>query len=195
MMLRKLYDWTMRMAASRGAEPTLAAVSFAESSFFPIPPDVLLIPTVIARPPRWVRIAAVCTIASVLGAFVGYAIGALLFEALAQPILDAYGAGESFEKLKAWYGEYGNWAVLGAALTPFPYKVITIFSGAVGMNLLAFAVVSVIGRAARFFLVAWLCARYGPPVREFIERYLGILTIAFMVLLVGGFYLVRQLAQ
>ena len=194
-MLRKLYDWTMRMAASRGAVPTLAGVSFAESSFFPIPPDVLLIPPVIARPPLWIRIAFVCTAASILGAFVGYAIGALLFEAIAQPILDAYGAEDSFEKLKAWYDEYGNWAVLAAALTPFPYKVITIFSGAVGMNFIAFTIVSIIGRGARFFLVAWLCARYGPPVREFIEKYLGILTIVFTVLLIGGFYLVRQIAH
>ena len=194
-MLRKLYDWTMRIAETRGATKALAGVSFAESSFFPIPPDVLLIPITIARPRSWISIATICTVASILGAFLGYAIGAFLFEAVAQPILDFYGKGDSFEKLTAWYDEWGGWAVLAAALTPFPYKVITIFSGAVGFNLVTFTIVSIIGRAGRFFLVAWLCARYGAPVRTFIEKYLGILTIAFMVLLIGGFYLVRQLAQ
>ena len=188
---RALYEWTMGLAASRGATPAMATVSFAESSFFPIPPDVLLIPIAVARPERWLRWATVCTLASVAGAFVGYAIGALLFEAVAQPILAFYDAEAGFERLREWYAEYGGWAVFAAALTPFPYKVITIFSGAVGMNLVAFALVSLIGRAARFFLVAWLCARFGPPVRLFIERYLGLLTILFVVLLAGGFYALR----
>ena len=194
-MLRRLYDWTMSIAETRGAKRALAGVSFAESSFFPIPPDVLLIPITIARRHEWVRIAMLCTVASVLGAFLGYAIGALLFEAVAQPILDFYGKGDSFEKLKGWYDEWGGWAVLAAALTPFPYKVITIFSGVVGFNLITFAIVSIIGRGARFFLVAWLCARYGQPIRSFIEKYLGILTILFVVLLLGGFYLIGQLGQ
>ena len=194
-MIRKLYDWTMRIAETRGATNALAAVSFMESSFFPIPPDVLLIPVTIARPMRWVRIALICTVASILGAFLGYAIGAFLFEAVAQPILDFYGKEDSFTSLTEWYDEWGGWAVLAAALTPFPYKVITIFSGAVGFNLVTFTLVSILGRAGRFFLVAWLCARYGAPVRLFIEKYLGILTILFMVLLVGGFYLVRQLSH
>ena len=192
-MIRRIYDWTMRLAETRGAEATLAGVSFAESSFFPVPPDVLLIPTVIARPARWVRLAAVCTVASIVGAFVGYAIGALLFVAVAEPILAAYGAEETFAKLQAWYDEWGGWGVFAAALTPFPYKVLTIFSGAVGMNLVLFTIVSIVGRGARFFLVAWLCHRFGPPVREFIERYLGILTILFVILLVGGFYAVTQI--
>ena len=192
-MLRRTYDWTMRLAETKGAEATLAGVSFAESSFFPIPPDVLLIPTVIARPARWVRLAVVCTAASVIGAFVGYAIGALLFVAVAEPILAAYGAEDSFAKLEAWYAEWGGWGVFAAALTPFPYKVLTIFSGAVGMNIVLFTIVSIIGRGARFFFVAWLCARFGPPVRVFIERYLGILTILFVVLLVGGFYLATRI--
>ena len=194
-MIRRLYDWTMRMAEARGAQHALGTVSFIESSFFPIPPDILLIPMTIAKPARWVWFATLCTIASVLGAFVGYAIGALLFELVGEPILAFYGAEDGFERLKARYEEIGGWAVFAAALTPFPYKVITIFSGAVGMNLVAFALVSVVGRAARFFLVAFLCARFGPPVRVFIERYLGILTVLFVVLLAGGFYLVRYLAH
>ena len=194
-MIRRLYDWTMRLAESRGAEPALATVSFAESSFFPIPPDILLIPMSVARPLRWVWLATLCTLASVAGAFVGYAIGALLFELIGEPILAFYGAEEGFERLKQGYDQHGGWAVFAAALTPFPYKVITIFSGAVGMNLVAFALVSLVGRAARFFLVAFLCARFGPPVRGFIERYLGLLTVLFVVLLAGGFYLVRHVAQ
>ena len=194
-MIRRLYDFTMRMAESRGAMPVLAGTSFVESSFFPIPPDVLLIPMTVARPRDWVRIALVCTIASVAGAFLGYAIGALLFEALARPILVFYDAEAGYARLSEWYAEYGGWAVFAAALTPFPYKVITIFSGAVGMNLVAFAVVSVIGRGLRFFLVAGLCAWFGPPVRVFIERYLGLLTIAFVVLLAGGFYALRLIGH
>ena len=190
-MIRKLYDWTMRLAETRGAAKALGTVSFVESSFFPIPPDIVLIPTVIARPHAWVRLATICTVTSVLGAFLGYAIGALLFELIGEPILAFYGAEDGFASLKARYEEIGGWAVFAAALTPFPYKVITIFSGAVGMNLLAFTVISIIGRGARFFLVAWLCARFGPPVRVFIERYLGILTVLFVVLLAGGFYLLR----
>ena len=194
-MLRKLYDFTMRMAESRGAMPALAGTSFVESSFFPIPPDVLLIPMTVAKPATWVKAALVCTLASVAGAFLGYAIGALLFETIGQAILEFYDGEAGFERLRVWYETYGGWAVFAAALTPFPYKVITIFSGAVGMNLVAFAIVSLIGRGLRFFLVAWLCARFGPPVRVFIERYLGLLTTLFVLLLVGGFYALRYIGH
>ena len=194
-MIRRLYDWTMNLAEKQGAQHALATVSFVESSFFPIPPDILLIPMTIAKPLRWLWYATLCTLASVGGAFVGYAIGALLFELVGEPILAFYGAEEGFANLKARYDEYGGWAVFAAALTPFPYKVITIFSGAVGMNIVAFTLVSIVGRAARFFLVAFLCAKFGPPVRVFIERYLGILTVLFVVLLAGGFYLVGYLAE
>jgi membrane protein YqaA with SNARE-associated domain len=192
-MLRGLYDWTMSLAATRHAERALAGVSFIESSFFPIPPDVLLIPMVLAEPRRWLRYAAVCTIASVLGALLGYAIGAFLFELIGRPILELYNANESFEKLSEWYNVWGGWGVLFAAITPFPYKVVTIFSGATGLNLVVFIAVSLLGRAARFFLVAWLLYRFGPPIRLFIERNLGLLFTLFMVLLIGGFVAVRYL--
>lgn len=190
-MLRRLYDWTMSLAATRHAERALAGVSFVESSFFPIPPDVLLIPMVLSERGKWLRYALVCTIASVLGALLGYAIGAFLFEAIGEPILNLYNAQESFSKVQDWYDTWGGWGVLFAAITPFPYKVLTIFSGFTGLNLLTFVVVSIIGRGIRFFLVAWLLQRFGAPIRVFIERNLGLLFTLFMVLLVGGFVAIR----
>lgn len=190
-MIRRLYDWTMSLAATRHAEKALFGVSFAESSFFPIPPDVLLIPMVLADRARWIRIAIICTVASVLGAFLGYAIGMFLFETIGKPILEVYGKADSFEQISGWYNTYGGWGVLFAALTPFPYKVLTIFSGATGLNFLVFTGVSILGRAMRFFLVAWLLNRFGAPIKEFIEKYLGILFALFVVILLGGFYAVR----
>ncbi len=190
-MLRRLYNWTLSLAATRHAERALFAISFAESSFFPIPPDVLMIPMVIAKPLSWVRIAFICTLASILGAIGGYLIGMFLFEAVGQPILAFYGKEHSFEQIAEWYNTWGGWGVLFAAITPFPYKVLTIFSGATGLNFGIFLLVSVIGRSFRFFLIAFLLNRYGVPIRDFIEKYLGILFTVFVVLLFGGFYLVK----
>ena len=190
-MLRRLYDWTMSLAATRHAERALFGVSFVESSVFPIPPDVLLIPMVIAKPLKWLRLATLCTVASVLGAFLGYAIGMFLYEQIGQPILAFYGKEDAFGQIADWYNTWGGWGVLFAAVTPFPYKVLTIFSGATGLNFVVFTVVSIIGRAARFFLVAWLLRMYGEPIRLFIEKDLGILFTLFLVLLIGGFYAVR----
>ncbi|HEY9058667.1 MAG TPA: YqaA family protein [Aurantimonas sp.] len=192
-MLRRLYDWVMSLAATRHAERALAAISFIESSIFPIPPDVLLIPMVIAERAKWFRIALVCTIASVLGAFLGYAIGALFFDLVGRPILELYGKADAFAELTARYNAWGGWAVLFAAMTPFPYKVLTIFSGVTGLNLVTFTVVSIVGRGARFFLVAWLLNRYGAPIKGFIENNLGMLFTLFMVLLIGGFVALRYL--
>lgn len=192
-MLRRLYDWTMSLAATRYAEPGLAAVSFAESSFFPIPPDALLIPMVLADRSRWLRYALVCTLSSVAGAFVGYAIGAFLYEAVGQPLLAFYGKVDAFERISEWYNTWGGWGVLFAAVTPFPYKVLTIFSGATGLNLAVFALVSVVGRSIRFFLVAWLLHRWGAPMRTFIEKNLNLLFVIFMVLLIGGFAAIKYL--
>ncbi len=190
-MLRRLYNWTLSLAANRNAERVLFGISFAESSFFPIPPDVLLIPMVIARPAKWFRIALICTVASILGAIAGYLIGMFLFEQVARPILDFYGKQDSFDRVAEWYNTWGGWGVLFAAITPFPYKVLTLFSGATGLNFGIFLLVSVIGRSFRFFLIAWLLNRYGPPIRDFIEKYLGLLFTAFVILLAGGFYLVK----
>ncbi len=190
-MLRKLYDWTMSLAATRHAEKALGAVSFIESSFFPIPPDVLLIPMVLSERAKWLRYALICTVASILGALLGYAIGAFLYETVGQPILAFYGKENAFEQVAEWYNKWGGWGVLFAAVTPFPYKVLTIFSGATGLNLVTFIAVSVVGRGLRFFLVSWLLFHFGPPIRTFIEKNLGLLFTVFMVLLVGGFAAIR----
>lgn len=192
-MLRRLYDWVMSLAATRHAERALAAISFIESSVFPIPPDVLLIPMVIADRAKWFRIALICTGASVLGAFLGYAIGALFFDLAGRPILELYGKADAFAELTARYNAWGGWAVLFAAMTPFPYKVLTIFSGVTGLNLVTFTLVSIVGRGVRFFLVAWLLNRYGAPIKGFIENNLGMLFTLFMVLLIGGFVVLRYL--
>jgi membrane protein YqaA with SNARE-associated domain len=181
----------MSLAATRHAEKGLASVSFLESSVFPIPPDVLLIPMVIANRDKWVRIALICTLFSVLGAFLGYFIGAFLYETIGKTVLEFYGKADSFDKISQWYNTHGGWGVLFAAVTPFPYKVLTIFSGATGLNLITFVVVSIIGRAARFFLVAYLLRKFGEPIRLFIEKYLGLLFALFLILLIGGFYAVR----
>lgn len=192
-MIRRLYDWTMSLAGTKHAEKGLAGVSFLESSIFPIPPDVILIPMVVARPDKWVRIAFICTLFSILGAFLGYAIGMFLYETIGKYVLALYGKADSFDKVTEWYNVYGGWGVLFAAVTPFPYKVLTIFSGATGLNLLTFAIVSVIGRSARFFLVAYLLSKFGEPIRLFIEKYLGLLFALFLILLFGGFYAVKFL--
>ncbi|MEM9012742.1 MAG: YqaA family protein [Pseudomonadota bacterium] len=192
-MLRRLYDWTISLAATPYALVALAIVSFVESSVFPIPPDVLLIPMVIAAPHKAWRIAAVCTISSVLGGLAGYGIGALLFEELGRPVLDFYDKATEFEEFSARYNDYGAWAVLFAGVTPFPYKVITITSGATGLDLAIFTGASIVARGLRFFLVAALLWRFGPPIREFIEARLGLMATLFVVLLFGGFLLVRAL--
>jgi membrane protein YqaA with SNARE-associated domain len=192
-MLRRLYDWTMSLARTRHAEQALAGVSFAESSFFPIPPDVLLIPMVLSDRLKWLRYAFICTIASVAGALLGYLIGALLYETVGQRILAFYNAEEAFGRLQDWYDTWGGWGVLFAAVTPFPYKVLTIFSGFAALDIAIFVIVSVIGRGLRFFLVAGLLYVVGEPIRHFIEKHLNLLFILFMVLLIGGFVAVAYI--
>ncbi|TCT10734.1 membrane protein YqaA with SNARE-associated domain [Tepidamorphus gemmatus] len=192
-MLRRLYDWTMSLAAHRQATRALAGVSFAESSFFPIPPDVLLIPMVIAERRRAWQFATVCTVASVLGGLLGWVIGAFLFETVAQPILQVYGYADKFTEFAARYNQWGAWIVFMAGLTPFPYKVITIASGATGLSLPIFIVASILSRGLRFFAVAGLLYWLGPPIRDFIERRLGLVFTAFVVLLLGGFVVARYM--
>jgi membrane protein YqaA with SNARE-associated domain len=191
--LHGLYDWTMAQAAAPYALWMLALVAFVESSVFPIPPDVLLIPMVLAMRERAWFIAGMCTVASVAGGFLGYAIGALLFETVGRSILEFYGYVEQFAEFQARYNEWGAWIVFFAGLTPFPYKVITIASGVTGLDPVTFGVASVFGRGMRFFAVAALLWWFGPPMKRFIEANLGWLTIAFFVLLFGGFLLVKLL--
>ncbi len=192
-MLRRLYDWTMSLAAHRGATPTLAAVSFIESSVFPIPPDLLLMPMVLSERRKAWFYATICTVASVLGGVFGWLIGYFLFETVAQPILDFYGYAEKFEEFAHMYNEWGIWIVLFAGLTPFPYKVITIASGATGLALPVFILSSIVARGLRFFVVAGLLYWAGPPIRTFIERRLGLMFTLFVILLFGGFLAVKLL--
>ncbi len=192
-MIRRLYDWTMSLSRSRHALRALAIVSFIESSVFPIPPDVLMIPMIIARPSRAFLIAGIATVASVLGALLGDYIGAALFDTIGQPVLDFYGKGEYFDAFAVKYNDWGAWAVLIAGITPFPFKVITIASGVTGLSLPVFIVASIIARAFRFFLVAALLWKFGQPIQDFIERRLGLVFTVFMVLLVGGFAVLKVL--
>lgn len=192
-MIRSMYDWVFSLAAHRNALLVLAFVSFIESSVFPIPPDVLLIPMILAARNRAWMIAGVCTLASVLGGCFGYALGYFFYDALGQPILSLYGYEDKFEVFRARYNEWGAWAVLIAGVTPFPYKVITILSGVTGLDFAVFTVSSIIARAARFFIIAALLYWFGPPVRNFIEKRLGMVFGLAMVLLIGGFVVARYL--
>ncbi|MDO5705445.1 MAG: YqaA family protein [Paracoccus sp. (in: a-proteobacteria)] len=192
-MLRRLYNWTMGLAAHRHSMAALFGVSFVESSFFPIPPDVLMIPMVLAQRAKAWLIATVATVGSVLGALLGYAIGAFLMESVGHWVLTVYGKEQAYQDLAARFAEYGGWAVLFAAVTPFPFKIITIFAGAVGMSIPLFILTSIIGRAGRFFLVCGLLWKFGEPIRDFIERRLGLVFTVFMVCLIGGFAALRYL--
>ena len=192
-MLRSLYDWTISMSRSRHALWALAVIAFIESSVFPIPPDVLMIAMIIAAPSRAFVIASVATVASVAGGLAGYWIGYGAFETLGRPVLEFYGKDAYFDAFAERYNEWGAWAVLMAGVTPFPYKVITILSGATALSLPVFILASIIARALRFFIVAALLWKFGTPIRDFVERRLGLVFTVFVVLLIGGFSLVRYL--
>ncbi|UOA31550.1 hypothetical protein DSM110093_01319 [Sulfitobacter sp. DSM 110093] len=192
-MIRRLYDWTLGLAQHRHALWALAVVAFVESSFFPIPPDILMIPMIIARPRRAWLIAGVALLASVLGGLLGYAIGALAFESLGQPILASLGKADAMAEFSTRFNDMGFWAVLVAGVTPFPYKVITIMSGWTGMPLGTFIMTSILARGLRFFVVAGLLWRFGAPIRDFIERRLGLMFTLAVALLIGGFMVVKVL--
>ncbi|MQX35490.1 YqaA family protein [Roseospira navarrensis] len=192
-MLRKLYDWSMELAETRHALWALALISFLESSIFPIPPDLLLIPMVLARPDRAWLIAGVCTVSSVLGGFAGYAVGSFLYEGIGEPVLAFYGYLDRFNDFQGMYNEWGAWIVAGAGVTPFPYKVITIASGVTQLDLGVFGIASVLSRGLRFFVVAALLWKWGTPMRGFIERRLGLLATLAFALLLGGFLLLKVL--
>jgi len=192
-MIKGLYDWTMSLAEHKHALWALAFVSFIESSFFPIPPDIIMIPMIIARPNRAFLIAGVCLVASVLGGLFGYAIGAFAFDTIGQPILEAMGKAERMAEFNTRFNDLGFWAVLGAGITPFPYKVITIMSGWTGMPLATFVATSILARGIRFFVIAGLLYYFGAPIRDFIEKRLGLMFTLFLILLVGGFFALRYL--
>ncbi|WP_299756971.1 VTT domain-containing protein [uncultured Boseongicola sp.] len=192
-MIRRLYDWTLSLSAHPRALWALAAVSFVESSFFPIPPDIIMIPMILAQPRKAWLIALVATVASVFGGLLGYFIGAALFDTIGQAIFDFYGKSDAVAAFNERFNAYGAWAVLVAGVTPFPYKVITIMSGWTGLSIPVFIVASIVARGLRFFIVAGLLWKFGDPIRLFIEKYLGLLFTLFVILLVGGFYAVRFL--
>ncbi|MGY3436730.1 MULTISPECIES: YqaA family protein [unclassified Marinovum] len=192
-MLKALYARTMTLAEHPRALWFLAIVSFVESSVFPIPPDVLMIPMIIARPSRAWLIALVALVSSVLGGMLGYAIGAFFYDSIGAPILASLGKADAMAEFNTKFNDFGFWAVLVAGITPFPYKVITIMSGWTGMPLATFITTSIIARGIRFFLVAGLLYYCGTPIRDFIERRLGLTLTLFMAVLIGGFVLVRYL--
>lgn len=192
-MIRSLYDWTISLSGHPRALWALAMVSFIESSFFPIPPDILMIPMILAAPSRAWLIALVATVSSVVGGLFGYFIGAVLFDTVGQWIFEFYGKEAAVETFNQRFNDWGAWAVLVAGVTPFPYKVITIMSGWTGLSLPVFIVASIVARGLRFFVLAALLWKFGPPIRTFIEKYLGLLFTAFIILLFGGFYALRYL--
>jgi membrane protein YqaA with SNARE-associated domain len=192
-MFRKLYDWTLRMAAHRHADRTLALVSFAESSFFPIPPDVMVVPMVLARREQAYRIATICTIASVLGGMLGYAIGMFLYESVGQWLIRLYGMNEGIETFRETYREWGAWIILIKGFTPIPFKLVTIASGIASFNFGLFVLLATITRGLRFFLIAFLLKRYGEPVQAFIEKRMTLVGWLFLIALIGGFAVVALL--
>ncbi len=192
-MLHSLYTWTLSLARHPNALIALAVIAFVESSVFPIPPDVLMIAMIVAQPSRAFLIAFVATVSSVAGGLAGYWIGYGAFETLGRPVLQFYGKESYFAEFQARYNAWGAWAVLIAGVTPFPYKVITILSGATALSLPVFLVASLIARALRFFIVAYLLWKFGTPIRNFIERRLGLVFTVFIGLLLGGFVMVRYL--
>ena len=186
-VIQRLYDWTLSLAQHPRALWALAVVAFVESSFFPIPPDIIMIPMIIARPNKAFLIAGVALVASVLGGILGYGIGSFAYESIGKPILESLGKADSMDEFSTRFNDLGFWAVLAAGVTPFPYKVITIMSGWTAMPLGTFIFTSILARGVRFFLVAFLLWKFGAPIRDFIEKRLALTFTLFVVLLFAGF--------
>jgi membrane protein YqaA with SNARE-associated domain len=192
-VITRLYSRTLAIAAHRHAMAAMALISFAESSFLPLPPDVLLIPMTLAQPRRAWLIATVCTISSVLGGYVGYAIGFFLFDTIGLRVLDFYHLMDKYEAFKAAFAQWGAWIIIIKGMTPIPFKLVTIASGAAQFNLSTFTLASLVSRGLRFFILAALLWRYGAPIRDFIERRLMLVTSLIAALLVGGVVVLRYL--
>lgn len=192
-MLRSVYDWMMRISASRNAPTALGVVSFAESSFFPIPPDVMLVPMVLAERRKAWWFATIATVTSVLGGVAGYAIGYFLLEAIGKPLMAFYGKSDGLAEFSKAFRDYGFWILITKGMTPIPYKLLTISAGVAHMNLAAFVGASIVARAMRFFLVAGLLYAFGEPIRDFIERRLVLVTTATVVIIVAGFVIIKYL--
>jgi membrane protein YqaA with SNARE-associated domain len=192
-MLRRIYDWCIAAADKPYALWILTAISFAESSFFPVPPDIMLVPMSLAKPQRAWMYAGLCTIASVAGGLLGYAIGALLYDSVGQWLINLYGYGDKVEAFRESYAKWGAIIILGKGLTPIPYKLVTITSGFAGYNIWLFTLFSVITRGARFFIEAVVLNRFGDPIRRQIEKHLGLWVTAFAVVLIAGFVVAVKL--
>ena len=192
-LLRKVYEWILNRSNHPKAPWFLALISFSESSFFPIPPDVILIPMVIANKMKAFWYAFVCTISSVLGGIVGYCIGSFFYTTVGIIIINYYALQDQFITFDNLYNQYGIWIVLAAGFTPFPFKIITIASGVFHLNLLLFILVSIIGRGMRFYLVATLLKVFGEVIKEYIDRYFNLLSILFFILLIGSFVFIQYL--
>jgi membrane protein YqaA with SNARE-associated domain len=192
-MIRKMYDWVLRWSETRWALPALFVLSFAEASFFPIPPDVLLIALVLGSRTKAFRIALVCLSGSLLGGLFGYMLGSMFWDVAGKPLVELYHGESLMEKIRLWADQYGFWGVFAAALTPIPYKVFTISAGVFKFNFPLFFAASVLGRGLRFFAVAALIKIYGEKITGFIDRWFNLLAIAFVVLIVGGFLLMTLL--
>ena len=191
--LKKTYNWTLEKAQHKNAKWYLSLISFAESSFFPIPPDILLIPMALASKAKALFYAFICTLFSVLGGIIGYAIGYFFYNSVGIYIVDFYHLENSFNIFESYYKEFGILIVLGAGITPFPYKFITIASGVFGLNIFLFIIVSIIGRGLRFYLIAILLYFFGEKIMLIIDKYFNILTIVFFILLVGSVFIIRFL--
>ena len=191
--LKKTYNWTLEKAQHKNAKWYLSLISFAESSFFPIPPDILLIPMALASKARALFYAFMCTLFSVLGGILGYAIGYFFYNSVGIYIVDFYHLENSFNIFENYYKEFGILIVFGAGITPFPYKFITIASGVFGLNIFLFIIVSIIGRGLRFYLIAILLYFFGEKIKLIIDKYFNILTIVFFILLVGSVFIIRFL--
>ena len=192
-MFKRLYHWTLSLAESPRAGTALAGVAFAESSFFPIPPDVILVPMALARPDKAMRFAAICTVFSVIGGIVGYAIGALFFETVGKWLIGLYGYGDRVEDLRVFYATWGALFILIKGLTPIPYKLVTIVSGLLGYNFFLFVLLSAITRGARFFLLAGLLNKFGEPIKRALDRHFAAFMILIVVTIVFGFWLAARM--
>jgi membrane protein YqaA with SNARE-associated domain len=190
-MIRRFYDWVLSWAHSPYGMAALFGLAFAESSFFPIPPDVLLIALVLSRPGKAFIFAAVCSVGSVLGGMLGYGIGLYFMEFVGYNIIALYGLADKFEYIQELYRQYDAWAVGIAGFTPIPYKAFTITAGAFKINFLVFVGASLVSRSLRFFLVSLLIYRYGSPIKSFIDKYFNILTLVLVLLVVGGFIVLK----
>lgn len=193
-MLRRLYDWTLDKAAHRHAVGWLALFAFVEASFFPIPPHPLLGLMCLAEPRKAMRFAGVATLASVAGGLLGYAIGALLYDTVGQQLLGLLGLTDSFPKAACYLREYGAEIIMIKGATPIPFKLLTITAGFIGMNLGTFVLASIVSRTISFMIVGVLFRLFGAPIKRFIDKYLGWVTVGFVVLVVGGFILATQLS-